>query len=141
MAQILLNRKALLAKEELKIEKVDLGKDEYAFVRQMTGRERDRFEQSLIREVKTAKGSEYKRSLEDFRAKLVVNTICDEKGDLLLHPEDVELLSTHMSAYRLEKLVNAAQGLNNITEEDKEALVKNSEAAPSGNSTSDSVES
>ena len=47
----------MLAKEELEIVKVDLGKGDYVYVRQMTGRERDRFEQSLIKESKTADGS------------------------------------------------------------------------------------
>ena len=45
-----------------------------------------------------------------------------------------------MSAKRLEKIINVAQKLNAITEEDKEALVKNSEAVLDGNSNSDSVE-
>jgi len=139
---MLLDRNSLLKKEDLSVQKVELGKDEFVFVRQMTGRERDRFEQSLIKEEKGAKGAvEYKRSLEDFRAKLVVCTVCDETGSLLLRPTDIEVLSTSMSAARLEKIVNAAQALNNISEQDKEELVKNSEAAPSGNSTSDSVKS
>ncbi len=137
-----LDRKQLLAKEELQIVKVDLGKDECVYVRQMTGRERDRFEQSLIREVTDTKGKvTYEKALDDFRAKLAVLTICDEKGSNLLQPNDFPLLSQNMSAARLEKIVNEAQRLNAITEEDKEALVKNLEAAPSGDSSSDSVES
>ena len=36
----------------MEIVKVELGKEEYVFVRQMTGRERDQFEQSLIKETK-----------------------------------------------------------------------------------------
>ena len=52
----LLDREKLLAKEELKVEKVMLTKHDYVFVRQMTGRERDRFEQSLVREVKDSQG-------------------------------------------------------------------------------------
>lgn len=124
---MLLNRDALLKKEELKKEKVDLGGGKFVYVRQMTGRERDRFEQSLLKEVKGPKGKvSYEKSLEDFRAKLAVNTVCDEKGNNLLEPDDTETLSTHMSAAKLEKIVDAAQELNKITEEDKEAIVKNS---------------
>jgi len=137
----ILNRESLLKKENLKKEKVNLGKDEYVFVRQMTGRERDRFEQSLLKEVIDNKGqSEFKRSLDDFRAKLAVHTVCDEKGNNLLRPEDVSILSQNMSAARLELIVNKAQELNKISEEDRENLIKNSEAAQSGNSTFDSVE-
>lgn len=142
MTALLLDRKRLLSKEALEIIKVDLGRDEFVFVRQMTGRERDRFEQSLIKETKDEKGAtvSYDRSLEDFRAKLAVVTLCDESGKSLLQPDDFPVLSQNMSAARLEKIVNEAQRLNKITEQDKEALVKNLGAVPDGNSNSDSVE-
>ena len=78
----LLDRKALLAKEKLEVTKVDLGDGNYVFVRQMTGRERDRFEQSLIKENKNAEGG-YEKTLEDFRAKLAVCTVSDEDGNLI----------------------------------------------------------
>jgi hypothetical protein len=139
----LLNRENLLTKEPLEIVKVDLGKDEYIYVRQMTGRERDKFEQSLIKRTRDSKGkvTGYDQALDDFRAKLAVNSICDEQGNLLLKPDDYPQLSQMMSAARLEKIVNESQKLNAISEEDKEELVKNSEAALGGSSSSDSVES
>ena len=136
-----LSRETLLQKEELEVVQVDLGKEEYVFVRQMTGRERDQFEKSLMEEGKDDKGrTEYKSQLADFRAKLAVNTVCDATGVLIFKPMDYETLSTNMSALRLEKIVNVAQKLNAITEEDKEELVKNSEAGQAGNSSSGSVE-
>jgi len=136
----MLTRDALLKKEELKKEKVDLGNGDFVFVRQMTGRERDQFEQSLIEEATGEKGEvEAKRSMEDFRAKVAVYTICDEDGKNILKPEDIPILSQHMSAARLELIVNKAQELNRISEEDKENLVKNSEAVQNANSTSDSA--
>lgn len=136
-----LTRESLLRKEKLRKEKVELGRGEFVFVRQMTGRERDRFEQSLLKEVMDTKGQfEFKRSLDDFRAKLAVYTICDEEGNNLLRPEDVPILSQNMSAARLELIVNKAQELNRISEGDRENLIKNSEAVQSANSTSDSVE-
>ena len=121
-----LNRNKLLEKQKLEIIKVDLGDGEYVYVRQMTGRERDNFEK-LLYSISTDKKGDIitEKHLEDFRAKLVVNTICDEKGELILKPEDFSELSQNMSAARLERIVNAAQKLNAITEEDKEALVKN----------------
>lgn len=123
----LLDRKSLLKKEKLEIVKVELGKEEYVYVRQMTGRERDTFEQSLIKEVKNDQGEvSYDRSLQDFRAKLAVCTLCDEAGAPLLEPEDYTQLSMSMSAARLEKIVNEAQKINKISEEDKESLTKNS---------------
>ncbi len=135
----LLDRKALLAKEKLEVVKVDLGNGDYVFVRQMTGRERDRFEQSLIKENKNAEGG-YEKTLEDFRAKLAVCTVSDEDGNLILQPGDFGILSQNMSAAKLEKIINTAQRINKISEDDKENLVKNSEAVQDGNSTSDSVE-
>ena len=137
----LLDRKKLLEKEKLEVVKVDLGKDEFVYVRQMTGRERDKFEQSLIKEVKDNKGqvTGYDRALGDFRAKLAVVTLSDEDGKLLLNADDYPILSQNMSAARLEKIVNAAQKLNAISEEDKEALVKNSMPEQEDNSNSGSV--
>ena len=141
MTQVLLNRKMLLKKEELQVVKVDLGKDEFVYVRQMTGRERDTFEQSLIKEVKDKEGNvtAYDRSLQDFRAKLAVCTLSNEKGESLLEPGDYEQLSMSMSAARLEKIVNEAQKINKISEEDKEALTKNSVGGQPANLPSDSA--
>jgi len=135
----LLDRKKLLQKEKLEIVRVDLGGDEYVFVRQMTGRERDTFERSLLREVKHGKTIDYERNLGDFRAKLAVNVICSEDGTLLLQPHDYEALSTSMSASKLEKIVDVAQKLNRITEEDKEELVKNSSGGTAADSNSGSA--
>jgi hypothetical protein len=45
-----------------------------------------------------------------------------------------------MSAAKLEKIINVAQEINAITEADKEALVKNSDAGQPGNSSSASAE-
>jgi hypothetical protein len=138
---MLLTRDALLQKEELKIAKVELPDGDFVYVRMMTGRERDLFDRSLLQEVVDKKGNTtYKQSLEDFRAKMVVNVVCDELGKNLLQPNDYNLLSQNMSAAKLELIVNAAQALNKITEADKEALVKNSEADQSDSATTESVE-
>jgi hypothetical protein len=125
----LLDRAALLTKEKLEVVKVDLGNDEFVYVRQMTGHERDAFEQSLLKKNRDSKGTVigYEQATEDFRAKLAVLTICDENGTLLLTPGDFKVLSMSMSAKRLETIINKAQELNKISEEDKENLVKNSE--------------
>jgi len=138
----LLNREKLLEKQDLEIVKVDLGDDVHVFVRQMTGHERDEFEGSLVNRFKDAKGKfDYDMKLEDFRAKLAVHTVCDDKGVLFLQSNDYKRLSTNMSALRLEKIINESQRINAITEEDKEELVKNSDAGQAGSSSSDSVES
>lgn len=138
----LLNRQILLTKEKLEIEKVEFDNGDFVYVTQMTGRGRDNFEQSLIVKTKDKKGLVigFEQVTEDFRAKLAVCTVCDEKGDLIFEPKDYNLLSQSISAYKLEKIVNAAQKLNAISEEDKEEIVKNSVAGQAGSSSSDSVE-
>ena len=136
---VLLTRDNLLKKQSLRIERVDLSQKEYVFVREMTGRERDMFEQSLLQEVTDTHGNllDYRRSLEDFRAKLAVQTLCDADGKNLLKPSDYKILSRNMSASRLEKIVTVAQKLNAVTEEYKEDMVKNSGGGQSGDSISD----
>ena len=125
MAQFL-DRSNLLAKEELEIKRVDLGKGGYVFVRQMTGRERNSFEQTLFTEKIDADGTvELVRNQDDFRAKLAVHTVCDEQGNLILKPEDVETLSVNISAARLTKIADVATELNRISSEDRKKLEKN----------------
>lgn len=138
--KLFLDRAHLLKKEELEIVEVDLGGGVFVCVRQMTGRERDNFEHMLYT-INTNKKGEVttEKHLEDFRAKLVVCTICDENGKALLTSKDYVQLSRNMSAFRLEKIVNVAQKLNAITEQDKEDLVKNSEGDQVANSSSDSA--
>jgi hypothetical protein len=136
----LLSRNQLLEKEELTIEKVTFEDGNFICVRQMTGHERDLFEQSLIKKIRDAKGNiTYEQATDDFRAKLAVVTVCNEKGESILLPGDFPLLSKNMSAKRLEKIINTAQKLNAITEEDKENILKNSEVGQADNSGSDSV--
>lgn len=138
----LLNRESLLKKDELEIQRVDLGDGTHVFVREMTGRERDTFERSLYFIDDSVKGEmKVEKRLGDFRAKLAVCTVCDEEGTLLLKPGDVESLSMNMSASKLERIINVAQPLSKISEEDKEELIKNSEAGQAGSSSSASVES
>jgi hypothetical protein len=137
----LLRKSQLLEKEKLEVVKVDLSEDEFVYVREMTGRERDNFERSLTREIRDKKGkvTDYEGNIRDFRAKLAVCTVCDEEGKLLLDPKDFDQLSQSMRISKLEKIVEAAQKLNAISEEDKEDMVKNLEAVPDGNSSSDSA--
>jgi len=138
----ILDSSALLKKQVLQVEKVDLGDGDFVFVREMTGRDRDNFEQSLTTAKRDVKGVVigYEQALGDFRAKLAVLTLCDAAGELLLTPADISALSQNMSIRRLEKIVEASQKLNKITEEDKEDLVKNSNAGQPSDSLSDSVE-
>ena len=121
----LLTKKNLLTKQQLEIKQVDLDDGNYVFVKEMTGHERDSFEKSLYVVTGEGKNSKVTTKLDDFRAKLAVCTVCDEKGELLLAFSDYPKLAKSISARNLEKIVNEAQSLNKISEDDKEALTKN----------------
>ena len=118
----LLNREALLEKEELETKKVDLGKGDFVFVRQMTGSEKESFEHSIIDFDKDGK---VQRKSDDFRAKLAVCTVCGEDGKLILKQADIKVLSRSMSAARLTKIADVASEMNKLDEESKEEVAKN----------------
>jgi len=137
----LLSRDQLLKKEQLQRVQVLLGDDSFVFVRQLSGKERDEFERSLIREVIKDGEIVAETNVENFKAKLAVFVLCDEQGESILLPTDYEAFSRSISAAKLEMIINLAQELNRISDKDKAEMVKNFEAVQSGNSISDSVES
>jgi len=102
------------------------------YVRTMTGEERDRFEAVMIQDPEAEPSKRY----EHFRARLVVLTICDEKGMPVFFLNDVAALS-QKSAKALDRVFSVAQRLSGMTKEDVEALTKNS-PTPGAASGSDS---
>jgi hypothetical protein len=122
----LLNREMLLTREELDIVKVELDEKRHVFVRQMTGHERDLFEQSFLTKTKDGKGNTvYDTTTEDYRGKLAVVTICDDKGTLILKPGDASMIGKMMSAQTLDKIVKVAQEINGLTLKEEEEIQKN----------------
>lgn len=139
---VFLTKEMLLQRDDLKIEKVELSKG-FVYVREMTGHEKDIWEQSMLKQKPSGdkrKPVEYETTLEDFRAKLAVVTVCDAEGNLLFKPEDVKTLSRMMSATNMEKIIDVAQRINAISQKDRDEILKNSEADLDGNSNSGSVE-
>jgi hypothetical protein len=139
---VLLNREALLQSDELQIEKVELTRG-HVFVREMTGYEKDVWEQSMLKQKQTGNKNapiEYETTLEDFRAKLAVVTVCDENGNLLFEPKDVKVLNKMMSATNMEKIVEVAQRLNAVTQKERDEILKNLEADQEDSSISASAE-
>jgi GTPase SAR1 family protein len=127
---MLLNREKLLSQDEFKIEKVEFENGDFVYVREMSGRGRDNFGNSLMKviEDKNEKsGVRVEQTISDYRAKLAVCTLCDEKGVLLLKPNDYEALSNNISTTKLERIAVAATKINAITKEDQDDMVKNSE--------------
>lgn len=123
----LLTTEQLLTRSELLQEKVvlDVEKDEFVYVRQMTAHEKSIWEMSQLQKTGTGQKAEFNVTLDDYRAKLAVVCICDESGKLLLKPSQYLMLSQNISAAKLEKIVDVAQRLNAITEEDRAEITKN----------------
>lgn len=137
-----LNREKLMQRQPLRIEKVVVDEQgNYVYVRQMTGRERDSFELSLLRERRDEKGKfdHYDNAVEDFRSKIAVNTVCDEQGNLLFKPEEYKIIGENLTAAQLERIITVAQEINKISKEDQEALIKNLSGGQTASSNSDSV--
>jgi hypothetical protein len=117
-----LNRNALLKKSSLRIEKVNLGDDDFVFVREMTASERDDYELSLLNN--TTSGQPEK-NMKDFRAKFCVRVICDEQGNRILKDRDIEKFSQNFSSSNMKLVFNKAKELNNILDEEIKDTEKN----------------
>lgn len=112
----LLTREQILARDDLKKEVVavpEWGGD--VVISAMTGTMRDDWEQSLIAS---------KSSLENVRARLLVATAIDEKGEPLFTKDDVLALGKKSSA-ALDRCVKVAQRLNRLTQTELDDLAKN----------------
>ena len=81
-------------------------------VRMMTGGERDAFEAGTI----TRHGRKIEQNLVNIRARLVALCVVDEKGQRLFSEADAAALG-QKSAAALNRVFNAAQQLNALTEE------------------------
>ena len=116
-------------------------------VRGLTGTERDAFEESnrQIRPVRGANGKpdgqEVVPMLANVRARLVVKCALDPEDDTRLFTDQDANALGKKSAKVLDRLFDVASRLSGLTEEDIEELAKNSAAAASGDSPSDSPES
>lgn len=126
-----LDREAILAADDLKIESVDVPEwGGRVFVRTMTGHDRDEFD------AECAKLRETDDHLKDFSARLVARCACDEKGARLFTVADVKAL-TGKSGLALDRVFETANDLNRITGDAVDDLVGNSESARSAGSGSD----
>ena len=126
----MLTRDQILKAKDLTKEKVEVPEwGGFVYVRVMTGRERDSFEQGLL----LGKG---KVNLENVRARLCALTVVDETGARLFKDKDVTELG-NKSAAALDRVYEVAQRLNRISGEDVEELEKNSGKIRSEDSASD----
>jgi len=97
-------------------------------IREMSGKDRDAWEQSL-------QGTKGKVNIENIRARLVSFTAVDENGDKVFTAKDAEALG-ELSSKALSRCATAAQKLNGLSESDLEDAKGNSPGVPSADSTS-----
>jgi hypothetical protein len=89
------------------------------FVREMTARDRDAFEVFVT-----------KNNGINFRAALIVRTVCDESGTLIFGEQDIKAVG-EMKASTISPIANLAIRVNAIGKKDIEELEGNSPATPS----------
>jgi hypothetical protein len=120
----LLTRDAIMSAQDVQTEIVDVpewGEGAQVRVRGLTGRQRDRYEASMI----SGAGKRMKMDLNNIRARLVAWTVVDEGGNPLFNDADIEALG-NKSAAALQRIYEAAQRLSGLSDEDMEELEKNS---------------
>jgi len=118
----MLNREDILKlADEIKVEKVDIGNNKSMYLKEMTGTERDNYEQSLM---KFNNNNKVTMTMENARAKLLVIVISDEEGKRLFKDADVAAVGK-LPARIIDISFNKAQRMNGITKDDIEELVKN----------------
>lgn len=116
-----------------RMERVDLPEwDGFIYVREMSAKARDAFENSTV--TLDANGN-LEKDLTNYRAKFVVLTACDETGKLVFSMDDARWLGERQ-VRTVQKIFDAAQKLNGVSETAAEELEKNSEA-PAAVSSSD----
>jgi len=114
----MLTRDQILAADDLPRELVKVPEwGGEVYVRTMTGIERDRWEIQVV-------ASNKKSSPENIRAMMAALTVCDENNNLLFTQDDVEALGKK-SAAALDRVLQAAMSLNQISQSAVEELEKN----------------
>lgn len=105
----------------LRVEPVTIeGVADPIFLRTLTGRERDGFEQSCF----TQKGKDRVMNTENIRAKLLVRSICDDKGVRLFQDGEADSLGG-IPADILDILFSKAQKMSGLAPSDVEELAGN----------------
>ena len=120
-----LDRKSILAADDVRKEKIAVPEWKGdVFLRVLTGTDRDRFEESYA-----------DQKMKSFRIRFLLLALCDEDGERLFSDDEADILGKKSSVV-INRLFEAGWKLNAFTQEAVDALGEDSEAAPSGGSTS-----
>jgi hypothetical protein len=117
--QLVEDAKAILDTDDMKFEIIQVPEWNFSVrIRSMSGEERDAFESSIAGEGK-------KMNTQNIRAKLVMLTVVNGKGERIFTREQIEALGKK-SAAALNRVYEASAKLSAITKADVEDLAKNS---------------
>lgn len=98
--------------------------DSTVFIRELSGKERDRFDMDSIVMVGNGRNRKIEASDKPVRSRLVAICACDSEGNSLFTLADVEALG-ETSAAALDRCFDVAQRLSGFTAADVQALEKN----------------
>jgi hypothetical protein len=135
-----LKREQILAADDLRTEEVHVPEwatagDDVVVIRTLTGKERDKFEASMVRMGRNGKPEQ---NLANLRARLVILTAIDPDDNNLpiFSEKDIDFVGGK-SAAALDRVFGAAQKLNGFSSGDVEALAEGFDGDQSESSTSD----
>jgi hypothetical protein len=129
----LLSKEDILGADDIVVEKVEVSEwGGHIFVKGMTGTQRDAFEASINQQ----RGKSRSMNMQNIRARLAAQTICDDAGVRVFNNKEVKALG-EKSAAALDRVFSVAMRLSGITDEDVEELTEEMEENPSENSASD----
>lgn len=120
-----IGRDEILASVDIKPERVEVpewGSEAFVFVRPLSGLERGHYEQMMG---SLAKPDRYKKS----RGLLCALGICDEAGEPVFSPDDVDRLSKKNAA-PLDRCFDKIYARSGMSVAEAEKVEKNSEATP-----------
>lgn len=119
---MLLGKEAILQAKDLITKDVEV-KEWGGSVRlkTMTGAERDNYESQVL----NTKTKNVEMNKKNFRTKLLVLTIVNEKNERVFTEEDIEALA-EKSSLPIDMLATEAMKMNGILKEDEDELTKNS---------------
>ena len=127
-------RSLILGAEDIKIVPVPTPEwpkvDGHIFVRTLSGTQRERYIESIRQTIGSGKKATTKVLIAESGAKLAVQTMCDQRGELLFTKEDVAALGAK-SALALIRVVDASAKINGLSDDAEEEAKNEYEPAMS----------
>ena len=121
-----LNKSQIFAIKDVDVEKVDVpewGEGAYVYIRQMSAGSRDKFETAALRS--RLNDDPAKADIKGLRSLMVMLTVCDEHGVLLFDDRKDASELEKKNAKALDRIVQAAQKFNGMSEDSVEQEAKN----------------